>query len=229
MRCSEAREAVSAQLDGEVSPAETGELESHLASCPECRAWKEAAHQVTRRARLGPARPVPESLPGPLTGGVPRTTDHRAAPRLRLLLVAFGLAQLAVAFHALFFSSVDVDRDLAAFDTAIGVGFLVAAWRPSRAVGMRSVVGTAAVLLLASASVEVAQGDTTVLAETPHLLTAGGWLLLHRLGRVAGPRDEDRLGSGSAWRALPGWLTRSGRHGPAGNAGHTSAGRARAA
>ena len=54
------REVVSAELDGEATPAESAALEEHLAGCAACRLWAEQAAVVTRRARTRPAEAAPD-------------------------------------------------------------------------------------------------------------------------------------------------------------------------
>jgi hypothetical protein len=49
--CARARESVSAQLDGELSPHELDHLENHLLICPECSAWADQVRGVTARLR----------------------------------------------------------------------------------------------------------------------------------------------------------------------------------
>ncbi|MGO9961297.1 MAG: zf-HC2 domain-containing protein [Solirubrobacteraceae bacterium] len=62
--CGSAREAISASLDGEAVELGAGDLERHLFGCGACQAWRESAHRVTRRARLGPAAqpPAPSAM-----------------------------------------------------------------------------------------------------------------------------------------------------------------------
>ena len=59
-----------------------------------------------------------------------------------------------------------------------GLGFLVAAWRPDRAKGMRTVVGATAALLVVTAVADLVSGRTGIGDEAPHLLAVAGWLLL---------------------------------------------------
>jgi anti-sigma factor RsiW len=49
--CARAREAVSAQLDGELPELELDRLETHLLVCPACTAWAEQVRDVTWRLR----------------------------------------------------------------------------------------------------------------------------------------------------------------------------------
>ncbi|MGA2163980.1 MAG: cytochrome c oxidase assembly protein [Solirubrobacteraceae bacterium] len=59
MNCESARETISASADGELGCYSREELDAHLDACAECRRWREGAHAVTRRLRLGPTRMVP--------------------------------------------------------------------------------------------------------------------------------------------------------------------------
>ncbi len=60
MTCESVREALSVELDGESSPQPRALLDEHLADCPACVAWIDAAHAITRRVRLGSAQEVPD-------------------------------------------------------------------------------------------------------------------------------------------------------------------------
>jgi hypothetical protein len=51
--CVIAREAISAMLDGEDLGCDPSEVGWHLAECAACKAWRDAAQEVTRLARLG--------------------------------------------------------------------------------------------------------------------------------------------------------------------------------
>jgi predicted anti-sigma-YlaC factor YlaD len=65
VNCDEAREAISALLDGESPGLELGDLERHIGGCVGCAAWRERAYQLTRRVRVRvvePARRPPPEL-----------------------------------------------------------------------------------------------------------------------------------------------------------------------
>lgn len=58
--CSQAREAVSAELDGELPELEHERLTAHLRACPDCSAWAELVGDLTRRLREAPSEvPAP--------------------------------------------------------------------------------------------------------------------------------------------------------------------------
>jgi predicted anti-sigma-YlaC factor YlaD len=194
MDCALAREAVSAMLDGEDPKADSGELDGHLAACAECRPWRDAAHEVTRRVRLGAAQPVPRRTREVVAAMRARHRWWRVRPVLlcRLGLVAVAVGQLAVTVPCLLFgydssAPVHVAHELGSFDAALAAGFLVVAWRPGRALGVRALVGAAAVLLVLTAVIDLVRGRTSVLDEAPHLLAVAGWLMICGLAASTPP------------------------------------------
>jgi predicted anti-sigma-YlaC factor YlaD len=72
-------------------------------------------------------------------------------------------------------------RHIGSFDVALGVGFLFAAWRPSRIPGLLPVVVALVVCLVGSSLLDVASGNTAALGEAQHVLDFVGlavvWLL----------------------------------------------------
>ena len=154
MNCETAHEAISAVLDGEQPAVDRRVLDSHLALCAACRAWREDAHEVTRRARLAAARPVPapnESLLAAVAGAVERRPPGGCSSALRGALLFVALGVIVVNLPDLVSGSyrgapIHVAHEVGALDVALAVGFLVAAWRPARAQGMRALVGCAALL-----------------------------------------------------------------------------------
>jgi len=194
VQCDDAREAISAGLDGEDSAVDAARVEEHLARCPGCRSWRETAHAHTRLVRLRAAEP-PWHPTQVLLSAVPLVAGSRRR-RLSILLLRAGLlslaaAQVAFVVPAWLFGSHDAARDVGAFDLAMATGFLLAAWRPDRSRGMTVIVGTAALLLLATAVVETASGRTGAFSEAPHLAAAVGWVLLYRLSVLIGPGPGD--------------------------------------
>jgi len=122
-------------------------------------------------------------------GALPRRGAMGAA---RAALVGVAAAQLTLTVPALVLgrdraAPVHVTHEVGSFDAAVAVGFLVAAWRPGRAIGMRTLIGAAAALLVVTALVDLALGRTGLLDEAPHLLVVAGWLLVRRLAALAPP------------------------------------------
>ena len=52
--CARARESASARLDGELAELQAAQLEAHLRSCPECRAYVAGIGVITRELRAAP-------------------------------------------------------------------------------------------------------------------------------------------------------------------------------
>jgi len=194
MDCTSAQAAISSLLDGEDPGVARRELEDHLAGCPACRAWQGGAHQLTRLTRLQPLDPA-LTTPDPLLeriGTVFGDEPGRDARRmLELALLVIGILQLAAVAAIVRRGASDDVWDLLSVQVALGVGFLVCARRPQRAHALVLVVGTAAVLMMTAAVVDITRGRTDVLAESPHVITLVGWVLLWRLARRTPPGLDD--------------------------------------
>jgi predicted anti-sigma-YlaC factor YlaD len=183
--CGDIRESISVSLDGEATPLAPAEIELHLAGCDVCRQWREAVHEVTRQYRLQVAQvqaPAPAGLRSAVMATLPPPRSWVMA-LARVALGVVGVAQVVVTGRLLMSGDSDSFRDLGALGVALGVGFLVAAVRPDRAIGMQPIVATAAVLLAGSAVFDLARHRTTVSDLAPHLLVLAGWLLILFLAR----------------------------------------------
>ena len=83
MNCDDARQEISAAVDGEASAGDSEALREHLAGCADCRAWQERVHQLTRHVRLGTDVRVPDrtdELLAELTGDRVSGTGATRAP-----------------------------------------------------------------------------------------------------------------------------------------------------
>jgi predicted anti-sigma-YlaC factor YlaD len=185
MNCQRCREALSARLDGEDPETAADVVDRHVARCPECRMWLARAEGLQRALRVGAAEPVPD-LTAPILAASGARLRSRLAGTLGLLrislLVMAGL-QLWFALPGLALGQDDgagthVARELGAWQVALGVGFLAAALRPSRASGLLAVVGALGAGLLLTSGLDVVHGHASVLDEVPHLLTFPGLVFL---------------------------------------------------
>jgi predicted anti-sigma-YlaC factor YlaD len=90
---------------------------------------------------------------------------------------------------------VHASHELGAFELAVTVGFVVAAFRPSLARGILPLVGVASGTLIILAAVDSALGYTTLSNETPHLMTLAGALLVFLMARLSrgtgGPEQRE--------------------------------------
>jgi hypothetical protein len=82
MRCEQCREALSARLDGEDTPAERVDADRHMNGCPACQRWFDDAAKVTRLARMSLA-----TTTGPVGGWFPggHSSQTGTGPRFRPL------------------------------------------------------------------------------------------------------------------------------------------------
>lgn len=82
MNCDEALLAISAALDGELSPAERAKLSNHLLECPQCRGLAEDLRVLTDALEESDLEP-PESLPASIRRAVAEEVKQSAQPKQR--------------------------------------------------------------------------------------------------------------------------------------------------
>ncbi|MFC0005703.1 zf-HC2 domain-containing protein [Micromonospora siamensis] len=199
MTCDDVRLALSARLDGEDPRVPAPTLDAHTASCPGCRQWLAHAERVTRLTRLQSVD-VPD-LTAPVLAAVAadRAAGRRAAEAvahgrrqvLRAALAVAAVAQLAVALPILLAGpggALDphTNREMASFDVALSVGFVLAAVRPERARAFVPVAFVLAVCLAVTSAWDIANSTTALVHEVGHLAAVVQAGLLWALGRVDG-------------------------------------------
>jgi predicted anti-sigma-YlaC factor YlaD len=192
MTCMQIHQAISARLDGEAPGLDEATVYAHLGGCADCREFSHRAEALHRSVRLAPAPAIPDLAPGILAAigneraAAEETADADTHLALRWILVAIALAQIAVAVPALVFGSdaglpVHAARHIGSFDVALAVGFLYAAWRPSRIPGLLPVVAALVVCLIGSSLLDVGAGRTPAFGEVQHVFDFVGlavvWLL----------------------------------------------------
>jgi predicted anti-sigma-YlaC factor YlaD len=219
VNCDTAREAISTRLDGEAARVHDHSLDDHIDACADCRRWQDLAHAVTRSVRLEPARSV--TVPSDLLvrAVLARSRPPKRPPRLawaRGGLVATAVAQAVITAPLLIYgrdhaAPVHIAHEEGAFAMALAVGFVVAAWRPDRAKGMRTVVGATAALLVVTAIADLVSGRTGVADEAPHALAVVGWLLLAYVAAATPSTSFD-----PSWSLRPALRAVTGRRVPGG-------------
>jgi predicted anti-sigma-YlaC factor YlaD len=214
VKCDEVRLAISAQLDGEQPGADPGDVRGHLSACPGCRAWRADAQAVAVPVTALRDAPVPDlsgrimaAHPGPAPVRAPEL-DAEVYGRRHVLRIAVAVAaavQLALAVPALVsaFASggagvgLHASREMASFDVAVAVGFLLAAARPARARTFLPVALVLAGCLAATSGMDLARGATTLAHETGHLVALAQAGLLWALTRADADRWRDRPAPGA--------------------------------
>lgn len=165
-------------------------LDHHLASCPDCARWVEAATRATRLTRLD-VRPVPD-LADDIAARVvlPVGRVLRRRHLLRVALLVAGLAQLGIGVPALtgdslgMAMSMHAAHEAAAWNLAIGVAFVAAASVPRRAAGLIPLLGVFLVVLGALCVHDLAAGAVSVDRVATHLVALVGLVLLIALDRA---------------------------------------------
>lgn len=197
MKCSAAREALSARLDGESEPVPSHRVDVHLAACDECCAWHAAASEVDRALRAGSSRRSPD-LAGRILAGVgvdvPRTPVARVARWVthdhpwRTTLGSLGVVQTALGVLLVFGVdlgalamgprtgdvSAHLSNESAAWNLAVGVGFLVAAARPHLAGGLIPVLAVFAGVLAVFVVSDATTGAVTLARAASHVVLVVG-------------------------------------------------------
>ena len=213
MDCDPFRTAVSARLDGESPGMPAARLEAHLADCDACRDWQEAAAEVTRRARLVPAVPVPD-VSAALLAALPaagRPGRRRPDAVLRVVLLAVGVAQLAVALPTVTIGTASAAAphlvaETAAWNLGVGACFLVVAALPRLAAGSLPFLLSSTAVLGWVTVRDLAAGHVHAERAGVHLLLVAGALLVSLLA-LRGRADR----SGPAGRRTPQRRPASGR------------------
>jgi predicted anti-sigma-YlaC factor YlaD len=198
MTCMQIHQAISARLDGEDPGVDDATVYAHLAGCADCRAFAQRAETLHRTVRLAPAPSIPDLTPGILAAiGAEEqaATEPDTNRALRWILVAIAITQIAIAIPALIFGNdaglpVHTARHIGSFDVALGVGFLYAAWKPSRIAGLLPVVAALVACLVASSLLDVASGSTKALGEGQHVLDFVGLAVVWLLSRPATRRVQ---------------------------------------
>lgn len=196
--CTPMRIAISAMIDGEDPGMPADRVNAHLASCAECRSWKESAESVTRAVRVQPVK-VPD-LTERVLAAVAADPVREAQGRrqvLRVALAVSALAQLLLGLPMLFAGSgeaLHISREMASFDVAVAVGYLFAAWRPARAAALVPVAVALSACLLVTSTLDVINDGALLAHEIGHLLAVFQAGLLWALGRTATPPRTARTG-----------------------------------
>jgi predicted anti-sigma-YlaC factor YlaD len=213
--CEDIRTALSARLDGEEPGLPDEAVDSHLAGCATCQAWQDGARRlVTAVATSAQPPDLTDAIMRAVAADpqvVAQRTRLRAAAEahsrrqiLRVAVAAAAVVQLALALPTLFGAftgtpgtGLHATREMASFDVALAVGFLIAAYRPQRALAYVPVALVLAGCLAGTSLVDIVRGVTGVGHEVGHLVAMAQAGLLWALGRVdrAHPPAPDPAGT----------------------------------
>jgi predicted anti-sigma-YlaC factor YlaD len=230
MACEQWREMLSAQLDGEDDPVVRPLVDEHLVGCAGCRAWLDRAATVNRLTRTG--LPVPDlgdrilaTLPGLATAPViaaRRPLSERLRPGAPVLLVALavvGAVQLILGLGqvgggvtgAHVHAGLDATpghlwHESAAWNAAVGAGYLFIALRRTRPTGLVPMLTAFVGMLLLLSINDLTGGRVDSARLVSHGFVILGYLLIVTLSRLPGgfaspPGVRAEGDSASGWRA----------------------------
>jgi predicted anti-sigma-YlaC factor YlaD len=223
MACERWREMLSAQLDGEDDPVDRPLVDEHLAGCPDCRQWLDRAATVNRLTRTSVAAPVPDLTAAILAAlppaDSPVTRAWRLVPAHGLLYVALavvgavqlilGLAQVGggatgTHLHGLEATPGHLWHESAAWNVAVGAGYLFLALRRHRPTGLVPMLSAFVGMLLLLSFNDLTAGRVDGTRLVSHGFVLIGFLLVVALARAGAGGVEppgSRASGGSGWRA----------------------------
>jgi predicted anti-sigma-YlaC factor YlaD len=205
--CVECRESLSARLDGEdeLGPAE--HTDGHLDRCAACQVWWRRASGLNRTLRVRPATPVPD-----LTAVILENAPPPAPAQgwwARGALTAVASAQVALALGQVFGMltihhggepvATHLFNESTAWNLALGIGMLWAAFRPRVTSGLIPALTAFVVVLFAYSTHDLITGAAPVQRVAGHTLLVAGLILLVVVNRQTGtPSPGSAAGTGSA-------------------------------
>jgi predicted anti-sigma-YlaC factor YlaD len=207
--CEVAREALSARIDGEREPVPSARVDEHLRSCAPCRSWyssaRDQAAQLRRLAGGGFASLA--RINAPVRSG---HAHGRYAvwcrmhwPRFALAIV--GLIQIALAVAQA--AGVDFGmvalrhgamggphllNESTAWSVALGAVMIVAALRPTVALGLAGVLSVFVLVLVGYVIADSVSGQVTALRVISHLPVVAGAVLALLVWRRQQPDRPSR-------------------------------------
>ncbi len=102
MKCDFDQELLTGYLDGELSPSEQAEVESHLPACDPCRGELEELRELVGSVKSLPTIPVPDSLSEGIRAGLESSgAKVHSFPKKRGFRVEWAVSAAAVVFVAI--------------------------------------------------------------------------------------------------------------------------------
>ncbi|RIV37064.1 zf-HC2 domain-containing protein [Micromonospora radicis] len=208
MGCERWREILSAQLDGEATPDEERSVGRHLDACAGCRGWLDSAATVTRRSRTQVVTGLPDltdailaaappprrrrrlaSLPQRITAvtGLRSALGLLGAVQLVLGLAQIGRAEVAQHLHD---SGQHLWHESAAWNVAVGAGFLFVALRRTRPSGLLPMLSAFVATLVLLSVNDLVASQVAVERLVSHGFLVVGYLITLLLARSLRQPDD---------------------------------------
>jgi predicted anti-sigma-YlaC factor YlaD len=185
-------------MDGETPGLPLAEVDRHLAGCPACTDWKQAAEDVSRRSRVAAQGPMPD-LTDRVLAEVKLPRPSRLPRLLPTVLIVVAVAQIGIGIAQLFMPLLGhagsehmgmagfghVERETAAFNVAIGVALLWLAMGPERAARhLLPLLLTLVVLLALVTAFDLGSGEVSWVRLSTHLPILLATIVLVALRRI---------------------------------------------
>jgi predicted anti-sigma-YlaC factor YlaD len=206
LTCDDARELLSARLDGEASTDEGALAQGHVDGCAGCQAYVVRLERLERSIRVRAAEPVPDLVSSVVARARPAQLGRGGWLRPALAWVAivmFVQSVPALVLGETAGADTHLARHLGAFGTALAIGFAYAAWKPHRAFGMLPFTAALVATTIISAVADTATGGRAAVGETVHIVEVAGLVLLWVIAGSPGwPIRSIKRGAGTATRSF---------------------------
>ncbi|MDR6324012.1 zf-HC2 domain-containing protein [Actinoplanes couchii] len=219
MACERWREMLSAQLDGEDDPVLRPLVDEHLDGCAGCREWLDRAAAVNRLTLTAPVPQVPDLSAAILAALPPAPRERKrripVAALLYLALALIGAVQLILgltqvgggvsaghAHNGLGATQGHLWHESAAWNVAVGAGYLFIGLRRSRPTGLVPMLTAFVAMLLLISVTDLTGGRVDIGRLVGHGFVIAGYLLVVALARgVGGVGAPPGARIGTGWRA----------------------------
>ena len=202
--CLTCREALSARIDGEAEPVPAAETDTHLETCASCRAWETRAFAITRTLRVREEPAAPDLAGAILDTATPPVNTRGWGPRIALILVA--AAQVGLAMYQIVGTGTTAQHvehgdvpvaghlfnESTAWNLALGIGLLWAAFRSRATAGLIPVIGAFLAVLTVYSAHDVITGAVSVSRVVSHgvlLIGLALMIVINRWYSDPAPRD----------------------------------------
>ena len=227
MACERWRELLSAQLDGEDDPADRPLVDQHLAGCADCRQWLDRAAEVNRLTRTRPVIPAPDLTEAIMAAVPPPARPGRSPAALYVALAVVGAVQLILGLTQVgggaagghVHTGLDATpghlwHESAAWNVAVGAGYLFIALRRSRPTGLVPMLTAFVGMLLLLSVNDLSAGRVDGTRLVSHGFVLAGYLLVVTLARLTPGPAEPPGARDSQGRPDRGWRARFGADEP---------------
>lgn len=175
--CNEARELISARLDGETNAADHAAIDHHTAHCMNCHRYEQVAFDLRRALQLRAVEPATDDAPA-----VDLVGSLRTMSMLRTTLFVIGGTLVILNLSSIVSpggtTGEHLSRHDGIFGTALGIAMLAVAAKPHRAIGLVPLTSAIAVLMSIAATTDLVNGKANLLSESIHVVEFAGLICL---------------------------------------------------